>query len=89
MSGNEEEAIAVKTGKVEKQKIVETVSATGVIQPETQVKISADVAAKITKLDVKEGDWVEKDQFLVQLDRERFLALMESATSLLIANIFG
>ena len=79
MGGNKEEAIAVKTGKVEKQKIVETVSATGVIQPETQVKISADVAAKITKLDVKEGDWVEKDQFLVQLDRERFLALMESA----------
>jgi len=79
MGGNDEEAIAVKTGKVEKQKIVETVSATGVIQPETQVKISADVAAKITKLDVKEGDWVEKDQFLVQLDRERFLALMESA----------
>jgi len=79
MGGNDEEAIAVKTGNVEKQKIVETVSATGVIQPETQVKISADVAAKITKLDVKEGDWVEKDQFLVQLDRERFLALMESA----------
>ena len=79
MGGNDEEAIAVKTGKVEKQKIVETVSATGVIQPETQVKISADVAAKITRLDVKEGDWVEKDQFLVQLDRERFLALMESA----------
>lgn len=79
MNGNDEDLIAVKTGKVEKQKIVETVSATGVIQPETQVKISADVAAKITKLEVKEGDWVEKDQFLVQLDRERFLALMESA----------
>jgi HlyD family secretion protein len=79
MNGNEDEAIAVKTGKVEQQKIVETVSATGIIQPETQVKISADVAAKITKLEVKEGDWVEKDQFLVQLDRERFLALMESA----------
>ena len=77
--GNDQEAIAVKTGKVEKQKIVETVSATGIIQPETQVKISADVAAKITKINVKEGDWVEKDQFLVQLDRERFLALMESA----------
>ena len=79
MNGNDEELISVKTGMVEKQKIVETVTATGVIQPEIQVKISADVAAKITKLEVKEGDWVEKDQFLVQLDRERFLALMESA----------
>jgi len=79
MNGNDTEAVSVRTAKVEKQKIVETVAATGVIQPETQVKISADVAAKITRLDVEEGDWVEKGQFLVQLDRERFLASVESA----------
>jgi HlyD family secretion protein len=79
MSGNSEQAISVTTAKVEKQRIVETVTATGRIQPKTQVKISADVAAKITKLEIKEGDWVEKDQFLVQLDRERFLAAVESA----------
>ncbi len=79
MNGEEVEAISVQTEKVEHQKIVETVSSTGVIQPETQVKISADVAAKITKLEVNEGDWVEKDQFLVQLDRERYLASVESA----------
>ncbi len=71
------DAISVQTAKVEKQRIVETVSATGRIQPKTQVKISADVAAKITKLDVEEGDWVEKGQFLVQLDREKFLAVVE------------
>jgi HlyD family secretion protein len=86
MNGNDDEIISVKTGKVEQQKIVETVSATGIIQPETQVKISADVAAKIKRIEVKEGDWVEKDQFLVQLDRERFLALMESAEANLRAS---
>ena len=69
--------VAVQTAKVEKQRIVQTVTATGRIQPKTQVKISADVAAKITKLDVKEGDWVEKGQFLVQLDREKFAAAVE------------
>ncbi|GAB4365109.1 MAG: efflux RND transporter periplasmic adaptor subunit [Calditrichia bacterium] len=69
----------VQTSPVKKQKIVETVAATGRIQPKTQVKISADVGAKITRLEVKEGDWVEKGQFLVQLDRERFLAAVESA----------
>ena len=79
MNGNSEEAVSVTTAKVEKQRIVETVTATGRIQPKTQVKISADVAAKITKLEVKEGEWVEKGQFLVQLDRERFLAAVESA----------
>jgi len=79
MNGEDEEAIAVRTAKVNHQKIVETVTATGQIQPQTQVKISADVAAKIMQLDVKEGDWVEKGQFLVQLDRERFMASVESA----------
>jgi HlyD family secretion protein len=77
MNGNGDEAISVQTANVDRQKIVETVSATGNIQPETQVKISADVAAKITRLEVEEGDWVEKGQFLVQLDREKFLAAVE------------
>ena len=70
---------SVQTAKVERQRIVETVTATGRIQPITQVKISADVAAKITHLGVKEGDWVEKGELLVQLDRERFLATVEQA----------
>ena len=80
------EGIVVETAKVSKEKIVETVTATGRIQPKTQVKISADVAAKITQLNVKEGDWVEKGVFLVQLDRERFLASVESAEANLRAN---
>ncbi len=81
MNGKSEESIAVTTAKVDKQKIVETVTSTGRIQPKTQVKISADVAAKIIKMDVKEGDWVEQGKFLLQLDRERFLALVESAAA--------
>ena len=76
---NGTDANIVQTAKVGRQKIVETVTATGRIQPKTQVKISADVAAKITSLYVKEGDWVEKGTLLVQLDRERFLASVESA----------
>jgi HlyD family secretion protein len=79
MNNGGSNVIEVQTDKVKKQRIVETVTATGRIQPKTQVKISADVAAKITRLDVKEGDWVEKGQFLVQLDRESFLAAVERA----------
>lgn len=76
---NEEKGISVETEKVIKHKIVETVTATGRIQPKTQVKISADVAAKIIDLPVKEGEWVEQGKLLVQLDRERFQAAVESA----------
>jgi HlyD family secretion protein len=75
--GNKSSAIEVQTSQVQKQKIVQTVSATGRIQPKTQVKISADVAAKITELAVEEGDWVEKGQLLVRLDREKYEAAVE------------
>jgi len=78
-NGNGDEGIAVHTARVDKQKIIETASANGLIQPQIKVKISADVAAKIIRLDVKEGEWVEKGRFLVQLDRERFQAELESA----------
>ena len=78
MRGGGDEALSVQTAKVDRQKIVQKVSATGKIQPTVQVKISADVSAKITRLAVVEGQWVEKGTFLVELDRERYLAAVES-----------
>jgi HlyD family secretion protein len=69
----------VQTASVDRQKITQMVNATGRIQPKNQVKISADVSAKIARLGVEEGDWVEEGQFLVELDRERHLAQVESA----------
>jgi HlyD family secretion protein len=70
---------SVQTILAEKQGIIETVTATGRIEPSTQVKISADVAAKITFLGVKEGDWVEKGDLLVRLDQELYAAALEQA----------
>jgi HlyD family secretion protein len=75
----DDETLQVQTAKVSRQKIVQKVTATGKIQPKTQVKISADVSAKIKKLAVVEGQWVEEGTLLVELDRERYLAAVESA----------
>ncbi|HET6349992.1 MAG TPA: efflux RND transporter periplasmic adaptor subunit [Candidatus Krumholzibacteria bacterium] len=69
----------VQTAKATRQKIIQKVNGTGKIQPKTQVKISADVSAKITKLAVVEGQEVKKGDFLLELDRQRYLALVESA----------
>jgi HlyD family secretion protein len=77
--GGKSDLIEVETSPIEARKIVQTVVATGRIQPVTQINISADVSAKITRLAVKEGDWVERGQFLLELDRERYLAEVESA----------
>jgi len=79
MKKNGNKAIEVETSAVKRQRVVETVTATGKVQPHIQVKISADVSAKITKLAVKEGDWVEKGNFLLELDRERYVAAAERA----------
>jgi len=77
--GRDQGKVEVETSPVEARQIIQTVDATGRIQPVTQVNISADVSAKITRLEVKEGDWVEKGQLLLELDRERYLAEVESA----------
>ncbi len=79
MRGGGEEMLSVETDRVERRQIIQKVSATGKIQPRTQVKVSADVSAKITKLAVVEGQWVEEGTFLAELDRERYLAAVESA----------
>jgi HlyD family secretion protein len=79
MRGRGQKAMEVETGKVDRQKIVQMVDATGKIQPKTQVKISADVSAKIIRLPVVEGQWVEKGALLVELDRERYVAAVEAA----------
>ncbi|MDH5197476.1 MAG: efflux RND transporter periplasmic adaptor subunit [Gemmatimonadota bacterium] len=79
LRGGGEEILVVQTAKVDRREIVQKVSATGKIQPKTQVNVSADVSAKITKLAVVEGQWVERGTFLVELDRERYVASVESA----------
>lgn len=79
LGGNEEELVEVQTAEVELETIVQKVNATGRIQPKTQVRISADVSAKIIALHVEEGESVEKGQLLVELDRERYAAAVERA----------
>ncbi len=79
VQGRGPEGVSVQTAPVGKMTIVQTVTATGRIQPTTQVNISADVSAKITRLDVKEGQWVEKGTLLLELDKERYVAAVESA----------
>jgi len=79
LRGNKDELIEVQTATIARETIVQKVNATGRIQPKTQIRISADVSAKIVALHVEEGDWVERGQLLVELDRERYEAAVERA----------
>ena len=72
-------AVTVETAA--KRRLVATVSASGTVEPVVQVKVSAEIPGRIVDLTVKEGQRVEKGQFLVQLDPETYNAALESATS--------
>ncbi len=54
--------------------IVEKVSASGKVQPETEVKISPDVSGEITELYVQEGDSVHKGQLLLRIRPDNYQA---------------
>jgi HlyD family secretion protein len=61
-------AQGVQLARVRTEDITSRVRAPGKIEPRTQVKISADIPGKVTRLAVKEGDAVRKGQLLLQLD---------------------
>jgi len=67
----------VATELVAKRTIVETVSASGKIQPETQVKISPDVSGEIVELAVKEGDKVLKGDLLCKIRQDNYLSILD------------
>ena len=58
----------VEITKIEPIDIVETVSATGKIQPEIEVKLSSEVSGEIIELPVVEGQAVEKGDLLVRVN---------------------
>jgi HlyD family secretion protein len=71
-----EKTYQVQAEKVERSDLTSVVTANGRIVPKTDVKISAYVPAKITRLPVEEGDEVKKSQLLVQLDDTEYRAAM-------------
>jgi len=73
--------VKVQTAKVTKGSIIAKVSGSAKIQPEVQIKISSKVSGQIMRLGVKEGDYVHRGDFLVQLDPEFYAAAKEQAQS--------
>src|SRR5438067_138062 len=72
-----EKPIPVTTEKAIRKTILQTVSATGKAQPETEVKISPEVAGEITELPVEDGKEVKKGDLLVRIRPDSYKALVE------------
>jgi len=71
----------VATEKAETRNIVETVSASGKIKPEVEVKISSEVSGEIVELPIKEGDVVKKGQLLCKVRPDILLSGYERAVA--------
>src|SRR5690554_1552273 len=61
------DVIQVATEAVEKRTVNETVSASGKVQPEIEVKLSSEVSGEIVELNIKEGDIVKRGQVLCRV----------------------
>jgi HlyD family secretion protein len=75
--GKREKPIQVTTEKAIRKTIVQTVSATGKIQPETEVKISPEVAGEIIELPVEDGKNIKKGDLLLKIKPDSYKALVE------------
>lgn len=90
--GSSKGNVKVITEKAAKRTIVETVAASGKIQPEVEVVISSDVSGEIIAMPVKEGDKVMKGDLLLKIDPdlvESALNRAEAALNTAKANLAG
>ena len=70
--GRQEEGTRVFTTEAKLRTIQETVSASGKIFPQTEVKISSDVSGEVVELYVEEGDSVVPNQLLAKIDADAY-----------------
>jgi HlyD family secretion protein len=79
LGGSKEEIVAVQTEKVMKRDITQTVSATGKIESEFKVTITPEVTGEIVNLPVKDGQKVSKEQLLIRIKGDLYVAQKDRA----------
>jgi len=69
----------VRMEQVSRRDLVSAVTASGKIEPQTSVDISADIIGRIVRIAVEEGDLITKGQFLLQIDPAQYQAAVSRA----------
>lgn len=71
----------VAVEKVAKRSLVETVTASGKINPHTEVKLSSEVSGEVIELNVHEGDSVRKGQLLAVINPAIYEAVVNQTAA--------
>lgn len=78
-----EREIEVELAKAAKKTIVEKVSASGTIQPVTEVKLAPEVSGEIIELHVEDGDAVKQGKLLVRIRPDQQISQLERSEATL------
>lgn len=82
-----EKGVEVTAEKIERGVVIKKVTGSGQVEPAVEVNISANVAGKILQMNTKEGNRVQKNQFLVALDSAQYKASVRRAESSVLTAI--
>jgi HlyD family secretion protein len=82
-----EPSVTVEFAKAQYKNITEIVTASGTIQPVTEVKITPEVSGEIIELLIKEGDSVKIGQQLLSLKPDNALSALERTRAALNQNL--
>ena len=85
-SARREKGVEVRLEQVGRRDLVAAVTASGKIQPKRKVDVSADITGRITQLAVQEGDYVQRGQFLLQIDPTIYQSNLQRAQALLASS---
>lgn len=77
-----DEGLKVATEKVERRTIIETVSASGKVYPEIEVKVSPDISGEIVELNVQEGDSVRRGTVLAKIYADIYSTQRDQASAI-------
>jgi len=80
-----EKEITVETAEAELRTITQIVSASGRIQPETEVIIRPDVSGEIIKLNVREGDFIREGDLLLRIKPDIYQARIDELRATLLS----
>jgi HlyD family secretion protein len=81
LKGSSKDEIKITAEKAEVRNIVESVTASGKVYPEVEVKISPDISGEITELNVEEGDSVKRGQVLARIYADIYSSQRDEAAA--------
>lgn len=76
-----EEGTKASVEKVENRTIIESVTASGKVYPEVEVKVSPDISGEVVALSVNEGDSVHKGQVLAKIYADIYASQRDQAAA--------